>query len=298
MTSAYSQQHQNVQRTWILMFLFVGLVSALFYIVSAVTRNPFWAFIGLFVSLAQAIGGYFFGDKLALSSAGAKEINYDQNPQLFEMVQNLAKVAGIPTPKVFISPDPSPNAFACGRDPKHANVCFNQGILDVLDKNELEGVTAHELSHIKNRDILVMTVTMVMASIIGFVCDAGMRMVMWGGMSGGDEDNSGPNPVVMIFFVISMLAMPFLAMLIQMGVSRQREFLADASGAVLTRYPQGLASALQKLNDNPVPTQNYSTAMAHFYISEPKREWGKTVKNMFSTHPALEDRIEALNKMG
>jgi heat shock protein HtpX len=299
MTSAYSYQSGNVQKTWILLFLFVGIVSALFYILGLYTGNSSFALIGFVISIGQAVFAYFGGEKMALLSAGAKEITYEDSPQLFEMVTNLSRIAGIPVPKIHISPDLSANAFACGRDPKHASICFNQGILDLLDKNELEGVAAHELSHVKNRDTLVMTVAMVLSSVISFIADSGMRMMMWGGMRGEDDDNNGgSNPVIMILFVISIILAPFVSMLIQMAISRQREFLADASGVVLTRYPQGLISALNKLYSSPVPTSHYSTSTCHFYISPPKREWGEKMQSFFSTHPSIAERTERLEQMG
>ena len=297
MTSAYSYQNGNVQKTWILLFLFVGVVSGLFYGFGAYTRSPIFGVLGLVVSLGQAVFAYFGGEKLALLSAGAKEIQYEDSPQIFEMVTNLCRVAGIPVPKIHISPDPSANAFACGRDPAHASICFNQGILDLLDKNELEGVVAHELSHVKNRDTLVMTVTMVMASVISFIADSGMRMMFWGG-NNRDDNEGGNNPVVMILFVIGIMLAPFVSLLIQMAISREREYLADASGVVLTRYPQGLIGALNKLYASPVPTNHYSTSTCHFYIAPPKQQFGENMKSFFSTHPSIENRVERLNKMG
>jgi heat shock protein HtpX len=296
MTSAYSYQNGNVQKTWILLFLFVGIVSGLFYGFGLYTHNPIFGVIGLIVSLGQAVFAYFGGEKLALMSAGAKEIQYEDSPQIFEMVQNLSRIAGIPVPKIHISPDPSANAFACGRDPKHASICFNQGILDLLDKNELEGVAAHELSHVKNRDTLVMTVTMVLSSVVSFVADTGMRMMFWGG--GNDDKENGNNPAVMILFIIGIMLAPFVSLMIQMAISRQREYLADASAVVLTRYPQGLISALDKLYSSPVPTNHFSTATSHFYISPPKKEWGEKMQNFFSTHPSIADRTDRLSKMG
>jgi heat shock protein HtpX len=298
MTSAYSYQSGNVQKTWILLFLFVGIVSGLFYGFGIYTRNPIFGVIGLLVSLGQAVFAYYGGEKLALLSAGAKEIKYEDSPQIFEMVQNLSRTAGIPVPKIHISPDPSANAFACGRDPAHASICFNQGILDLLDKNELEGVAAHELSHVKNRDTLVMTVTMVLASVISFVSDAGLRMMMWGGNSNDDDSGGNGSPIVAILFVIGIILAPFLSLIIQMAISRQREYLADASGVLLTRYPQGLIGALNKLYASPVPTNHYSTSTCHFYIAPPKQQFGEKMKSFFSTHPSIEDRVERLNKMG
>jgi heat shock protein HtpX len=293
--SAYSYQSANQRKTLILLVVFVGLVSAMFYGFSVVSRQPIFAIIGLVISLGQAIFAYYGGASLALLSAGGVEISEAQAPQIHNMVENLSRVAGIPKPKIFISPDPSPNAFACGRDPENANICLNEGILKLLNKNELEGVIAHELSHVKNRDILVMTVTMVLASVISFIADFAFRAMWWGGVSNDDSDNK--SPIVLIVYVIALVLAPFVALLIQMSISRSRERLADASAVVMTRYPKGLMDALTKLYNSPVPTDHYSTATNHFYISPPKKSWDEKISGLFSTHPPLEERIEALRKL-
>lgn len=299
MTSAYSQQNSNVQKTWLLIIVFVGLVSGLFYGYGYVSGNYSITIIGVVLSVGQCLVSYFGGEKLALMSAGAKQITYVQNPQIFEIVTNISKVAGIPVPKIHISPDPSPNAFACGRDPDHASICLNQGIIDLLNKQELEGVIAHELSHIKNRDILIMTITMVLSSIISFIADYGIRAMMWGGGRNNDDgEGNGSTVIVMVLYVIAMVLAPVVSAVITMSVSREREFLADATAVVFTRYPKGLADALLKLEGDPTPSEHYSTATNHFYISEPKRSWGEKAMSLFSTHPKISERVEALMKMG
>ena len=277
------------------MFFFVGFVSALCYGMGIVSRNPSIAVIGLVVSLVQCGVAYWFGDKLALMSSGAKQIAYEDAPKIFEMTQNLSRIAGIPVPKIYISDDPSPNAFACGRNPDNASICLNQGIIDLLDKNELEGVIAHELSHIKNRDILVMTTTMVLSSLITFIADMGIRTVGWGKNS-NDEDS--PSIFFVIIYVVVLALAPIVSTIITMAVSREREFLADATAITITRYPQGLSNALLKLHNDPTPSEHYSTATNHFYISEPKRSFGDKVQSWFSTHPPVQERVEALSKMG
>jgi heat shock protein HtpX len=278
------------------MFVFIGLVSAFFYGFATYSNRPYLAVIGLVISLGQAVFAYFGGEKLAIMQAGGVLVTEDQSPQIHNMVENLAKISGIPKPKIYISPDPSPNAFACGRDPQHASMCLNQGILDLLDKNELEGVIAHELSHVANRDILVMTVTMVLASVISFVADMAVRAMWWGG---GDNNGNGENksPIIFIFYILALVLAPIVSLLIQMAISRSRESLADASAIVITRYPKGLMDALTKLYESPVPTNHYSTATSHFYIAPPKQQWGEKVQSLFSTHPPLKDRIEALRKL-
>lgn len=293
MTSAYSVQNRNQRNTWILILLFVGLVSAVFYFFAWYYNSPAIAFFGLILSFGQAFAAYFFGDKIALTVAGAKEVDAKEAGQLHVLVENLSKVAGIPKPKIFVSPDESANAFACGRDPEHASVCVNVGLLKILNKAELEGVLAHEISHIKNRDILVMTVTMVLSSLISFLADIGFRLSFF---SGGRNKESN-SPIVLILYLVTIALAPFIAILIQMAVSRSREYLADASAVVLTRYPEGLVSALNKLYASPVPTSHYATSMNHFYISPPKKKFGEKVSTLFSTHPPLEERIAALEKM-
>ena len=293
--SAYSYQSSNKRKTAILLILFVGLVSALFYGFAAVYNQPIFAVFGLILSVGQALVAYYGGGALAIMSAGGQEVTAEEAPQIHNMVENLSKIAGIPKPKIFVSPDPSPNAFACGRDPEHANICLNQGILTLLTKNELEGVIAHELAHVLNRDILVMSVTMVLASLISFISDFAFRMMWWGGGSSRDDENK--SPIVIVVYIIALVLAPFVALLIQMAISRSRESLADASAVVMTRYPKGLMDALTKLYESPVPTEHYSTATSHFYISPPKKSWGEKVSGLFSTHPPLEERIEALKKL-
>lgn len=294
--SAYSQQSHSQTKTMILMFVFIGLVSGIFYAFGAISRTPSLIWIGLFVSFGQCGIAYFFGDKLALSSSGARQLESEEMTSIQEIVQNLSKVAGIPVPRIFISPDPSPNAFACGRSPKNASICLNQGILDLLNRSELEGVIAHELSHIKNRDILIMTVSMVLASVISFLADFGFRSGFMNGF-GNKDDNKNRGIIVIIFYILLIVISPIVSTLIQMAVSRQREFLADATAVTMTRYPTGLKNALAKLYQSPVPSQHYSTAMNHFFISPPKKSWNEKINTFFSTHPSLEERIAALDGM-
>ena len=299
MNSAYSQQSNNITRTWILLTLFIGLISALFYGLAYYFNSPILIFVGIALSLGQALIAYFAGGSLAVAQAGGKEVTYEQSPQIHEMVENLARIAGIPKPKIYISPDQSANAFACGRDPEHANICINQGLLNILDKNQLEGVLAHELSHVKNRDILVSTITMVLAGVISFVADFGFRSMAFGGFGGGskDEDSNNKSPIFFVLYIIVLILAPILSTLITLAVSRQREFLADASGVVLTRYPEGLIGALEKLYSSPIPTEHFSTATSHFYIAPPKQNFGENIQGLFSTHPSVEARVEALRKM-
>lgn len=291
MSSIYSLQYKNRNKTLLLIFGFVGFVAAIFYLLSLYLGNIYIAFFGLGISLFQAGIAYYTGDKIALKMNGAQLSKYQDNPTLHNLVENISKTAGIPKPKVYISPDPSANAFATGRDPKNASVCVNQGLLNLLDKNELEAVLAHEIAHIKNRDILVMTVTAVLASVIGFIADIGAHILIWGG-----NGNSQKNPIAIIALILVIILAPIVALIIQMAVSRSREYLADASAVQYTRYPQGMISALEKLYNSKTPTKHYHSSTNHFFIAPPKKKFGEKFSGLFSTHPPLSERIEALRK--
>jgi len=292
--SVYRLQSKNIRKTWLLIFLFVGLVGSLFFGFSWYFNNPFLSILGVILSVGQAFVAYFFGDSIALSTVQARQVDNKTSPELVTIVENLTKIAGIPTPKIYISPDQSANAFACGRDPEHASICVNQGLLNLLSKPELEGVLAHEIAHIKNRDILIMTVTMVLTSIVSFLADTGTRIALF---SGSNKDGEGKSsPVAIVLYLIVLVLAPIISTIITMAVSRSREYLADATAVVFTRYPDGLISALEKLYKSPMPSQHYATSMNHFYIAPPKKTFGKQMENFFSTHPSIEDRILALQK--
>lgn len=295
MASAYTYQLHNVRRTWILIVVFTALTSGVFYVFGAFYGNSLFAVAGLLISLVQAGLAYFVGDKIALATARAQEVGSERAPQIHLLVENLSKIAGISKPKIFISPDKSANAFATGRNPENAKICLNRGILDLLNKAELEGVIAHELAHIKNRDILVMTVTMVMSSVITFLADFGLRMRFF---NFNDRDRESTSPIITVLYLLTLFLAPLAATLISLGISRKREFLADATGVVMTRYPDGLKNALQKLYRNPTPTDHYATSMNHFYITPVKKTFGEKINGLFSTHPSLEERIANLNSMG
>jgi heat shock protein HtpX len=230
-----------------------------------------------------------------LKLAGAKEANRDENFDLYTIVENLSITAGLPMPKVYIVIDPAPNAFATGRNKEHAVVCATTGLLAILNKTELEGVIAHELSHVGNRDMLLSTVVVVLVGFVSVAADVFRRSLFFGGgrRSGGDGEE---NAIIMIIGIILSILAPIVAMLIQLAISRKREFLADASGALLTRYPEGLASALQKISQYSQPMIHQSSAIAHLYISDPTggSKFGKKISNLFSTHPPIEERIKAL----
>ena len=244
------------------------------------------------------IFSYWSSDKIALSLNHAKEIKREDNVDLWNTVENLSITAGLPMPKVCIIEDPSPNAFATGRDKNHAVVCVTTGLLQILNKTELEGVIAHELSHIGNRDILLSTVVVVLVGFVSIVSHMFLRSTFFGGR-GNRDNNDGAGIMMLIGIVLSILA-PISATLIQLAISRKREFLADASGALITRYPEGLASALQKISNYSGKMQYANTATAHMFIVNPfgsGSQLGKKVSNLFSTHPPLEDRIARLRSM-
>src|SRR3989344_1487153 len=242
----YSQIRANKLKSYFIIFLFIGLISLVFYVIGQYYSDPTTYFIiGLVFALFTGITSYFYSDKLVLKMSSAKPASKEKYFDYYTVTENLAIGAGIPMPKLFVIDDPTPNAFATGRDPKHAVVAATTGLLERLDRSEIEGVIAHELSHVKNYDILVMTVVTVLVGTIGFAVDLIMRAMMWGGLS--NDDDRRPNPVAMVVFIVALIIMPIIASLIQFAVSRKREFLADASGALLTRNPEGLASALEKI---------------------------------------------------
>jgi heat shock protein HtpX len=246
------------------------------------------------------VGSFWFSDKLAIKAAGAVPIKKADNPELWNMVENLSITAGLPMPKVHIIDDAAPNAFATGRNPKHAAIAVTTGIMQMLNKQELEGVLAHELSHIGNRDILVMSVAVVLVGFIAILADMMGRMAMFGSMNNNNKE--GGHPLVIVMGIVIMLLGPLAAQLMQMAVSRKREFLADASGALLTRYPEGLASALEKIGGYSQPMKRANSATAHMFITNPfgsnsKAKAGKMMRKMFSTHPPMEERVAMLRGM-
>jgi heat shock protein HtpX len=293
----YNQIDSNKRKTWLLMALFgifiIGIGWFLdFYYEGGTSILIFAIIISIFMSLTS----YYQADKLALWSTGAKEIKKEDNPYVYRMVENLCIAAGTPMPKVHIINSPALNAFATGRNPEHASIAFTTGIIEALENEELEGVIAHELSHIKNYDILVMTVVVVLVGIIALVGDFFLRMQFFGRGHRSSNDNKGnAGAIIMIIGLIFMILSPIIAEIIKLAISRKREYLADASGALLTRYPEGLARALEKISASSAPLQTASTATAHLFISNPFSQ--KKISSIFSTHPPIADRIAELRKM-
>lgn len=292
MSTLYHEQSKNVTKTWILMTMFFIVVIGLGWFFSYYYGNPNILYIFVIFSIVMNITSYWFSDKIVLKLAGAKEAKREEYFDLYTSVENLSITAGLPMPKVYVINDPAPNAFATGRDKNHAVVAATTGLLAILEKNELEGVIAHELSHIGNRDMLISTVAVVLVGFVSILSDMFMRSMWFGGHR--DNDNKGGNILMIVGIILSILA-PIFAMLLQLGISRKREFLADASGALLTRYPEGLANALRKISQYSKPMNRQSSAIAHLYIADPKgSKIGKRISGLFATHPPVEERIKAL----
>ena len=296
MATFYTHQGANVRKTWLLMGMFLVLVIAVGYGVSWYLESPAILYGAVIFALLMNVGSYWFSDKMVLNMTHARPATRAEFPDLWNIVENLSITAGLPTPKVYVVDDQSPNAFATGRDPEHAVVAATTGLLAILDRTELEGVIAHELSHIGNRDMLVMTVAVVLAGFLAILADFFLRVAMHGG---GNDRNKGP--IVIVFAIVGIILVPIAAQLIQLAISRKREFLADASGALLTRYPEGLASALEKISTYPRPMRTANHATAHLFIADPfggdKRSLMSKIGSLFQTHPSVADRVKILRDM-
>ncbi len=290
----YQNQKSNIFKTWFYLLVFALLLTSVGFIASAMFGSITFMYLGLAMAIGTNFFSYFFSDSMVLKMSGAHQLGSGERQDLVNMVEKLAMEKGIPTPKVYIVNDPAPNAFATGRNPKHGAMAYTTGILPLLTKEELEGVTAHELSHIANRDTLVSTVVAVMASIISFFGN----MFYYGSSISGNSDRQDNSPVFgIIGFLVIVVFAPLAATIVQMAISRKRELLADSTGAKMTGKPEALANALRKISGFPVPMQTASPAMAHLYISDPfKTEYQKTpwYVSIFMTHPPVEERIKAL----
>ena len=292
----YSEVAHNRFKTYLIFTLFLLLFTGFFYIIGLSYGDAnSYAIMGFLIAFASSVGSYFYSDKIVIATTKARLAKKEEFFDLYTVTENLAIASGIPMPKVYVVDDPSPNAFATGRNPKHGVVCATTGLLQMLNRTELEGVIAHELSHIRNYDILVATVTAVLVGTIGLTDDWIMRSFWWGG---GDRDKN-KSPITLILLVAALIITPIVATLIQLAVSRRREYLADASGALLTRYPLGLANALEKINAYPKGVQSASSSTAHLFFANPfkKGERASWFTNLFSTHPPAAKRIEILRNM-
>lgn len=291
MATPYTHSSKNIGLTWLYLSIFLIVVIGIGYIFSGFYGNSIILYIAVAFSVITSFASYWWSDKIVLSMSHAKLVEREHHPELYTLVENLAITAGMPIPNIYISEDPALNAFATGRNPEHGVICFTTGILARLDRAELEGVAAHELSHIKNRDTLVSTIVVILAGFISIIADMFQHSLIFGGSR--DNDNKS-GPLVIVGIVLAILA-PIAALLIRMAISRKRELLADASGALLTRYPEGLASALQKISSDPQSVATASDATAHLYISNPFK--GRHLTKLFMTHPPVEERIAALRDM-
>jgi len=294
----HNQIDSNKRKTLILILIFVAFVLGIGYFLYYYYNSLEFLIIAVIISLIMTLTSYYSGDKVALLTAGAKgPIKKSDNPYVYRMVENLCITAGLPMPKIYIIPEKAPNAFATGRDPKHASIALTQGLIDQLENEELEGVIAHELSHIKNYDIRLMTVVVVLVGIVALLGNWFLRFRFTGGRRGSRSGGQFQGIILIVGLIFVMLS-PLIAELIQLAISRKREFLADASGALLTRYPEGLARALEKISAYKAPLQHANNATAHLYIANPFGERAKKgLAKLFSTHPPIEERVRVLRSM-
>ncbi len=295
----YNNVSSNKRKTWVLLFGFSIFIILVAYVFATAMNEPAILYGVVVFSIISSFVSYWWSDKIVLAMSGAQEVVHDSNKELFHIVENLCITAGLPQPKIYLIDDSAPNAFATGRDPEHAVIAVTSGLLDKLEKAELEGVIAHELSHIGNRDILLATIVTVLVGIVVLLADWFRRYSFFGGRKNDDNREGGQLALIItiVAIVLSILA-PLFAYLMQFSISRKREFLADSNGALLTRYPEGLARALEKISADSEPLEVANRATAHLYFSSPfKEDGGKKVSwftKMFMTHPPVEERIRAL----
>ena len=296
----YSNKESNIRRTWLLFTVFLVVIIGIGWAFSRIYANPSILYFAVIFSVLMNIAAYWYSDKIVLKMAKAVPVEKKDAPELYNIVENLSITAGLPMPKIYLIREQQPNAFATGRNPKHAIVAVTEGLLEKLDRSELEGVLAHELSHIGNRDMLLSTVIVVLVGFISILSDMFLRSAFWGGLGRRDDrDNGQAGAILMIAGIALSILAPLAAMLIQLAISRKREFLADASGALLTRYPEGLASALKKISSDATPMRAANNTTAHLWLDDPfkgqkKASW---LRKLFMTHPPIEERIAALRGM-
>ena len=284
----------NKRNTVFIIAMFVIIVGILGFVAQSMTGGGWTITIGTVIGAGiYTLIQYFASSSQALAISGAHEIQKSDNPRLYRIVENLSNTTGTPMPKVYIIQDDAPNAFATGRDPKHAVVAATTGLLDLMDDSELEGVMAHELGHVQNYDIRVSTIVFGLVVAVGFIADILLRLSFFGG---NNRNNNNSNPIMMVLGILAVILAPLVAGIVQAAVSRQREYLADATGAMTTRHPDALASALEKLATYGRPVRRQNASMAHMWIADPNKQ--SKVERLFSTHPPLSERIERLGKIG
>lgn len=282
----YSAIAANKRNTVLIMLVFVFVIAGLGWGISLYYGEPTLLYYVAVGALIYAVIQYYTASKLALAVTGANPIEKKDNPRLYRIVENLSIATGLPTPKVYVIDDPSPNAFATGRDPRHASVAATTGLMDVMDDRELEAVMAHEMGHVQNYDIRVSMIVFGLVAAIGLISDVVLRMMIF------SDNKNNSSPIFMIIGIVAIILAPIVALLVQAAVSRQREYLADSTGALTTRYPEGLASALEKLQKHSRPMKRQNGSTAHLFFSNPMR--AGFFSKIFSTHPPLQDRIDRL----
>ena len=297
--NVYDEIAGNRWRTWLLVGLFVAIVALLGYVLGEVwfggNGGLFVLPFALAIASISGLTSYFAGDKIVLGMSQAHEVSEQQEPQLHHVVEELVIGAGIPKPKIYVIEDSAPNAFATGRDPKHSSVAVTRGLLTKLDRTELQGVIAHELSHVRNFDIRLMLIVAVLLGMAALLSDWIFRSMFWGGR--GRNRDRGGNPILLIVALVLAVLTPIIAQLIQLAVSRQREYMADASGALLTRYPAGLANALRKIAADKEALEVANKATAPLYIANPLHDEPRFLDGLFDTHPPIQERIKRLEAM-
>jgi len=295
----YTQAESNTRKTWLLIFFFLVFIIALGWLFSYILNNRGILIIAVIFSIFVSFSSYWHSDKIVLSMTKAKPIEKKDNPELYRIVENLSIAAGLPMPKICIIDEFQPNAFATGRDQKHAVVVVTSGLLKKLERVELEGVIAHELSHIGNKDMLLGTVLVILVGIIALLSQWFLRISFFGGMRRRRDSKNSTSAIFAVLGIIAAILAPIVATLIKLAISRKREFLADATGALLTRYPEGLARALEKISRDSNPLRVANTSNCHLYISNPFKDKQKEnwLTKMFLTHPPIEERIKALKEM-
>ncbi len=294
----YEQIASNKRKSFFLILFFLGLIFALAWLFGELTNlGPHGLTLAVVIAVVMTFGSYYSSDKIVLAISRARPVEKKDYPYLYNVVEGLAIAAGLPKPRCYIIDDTAPNAFASGRNPKNSVIVVTTGLLQKLNRAELEGVIAHEMAHIKNYDILVQTLAVVMVGIVVLLSDWILRTFLWGGRRRSSKDSGNIGAIIVVVGLILAIFSPFIAQLIRLAVSRKREFLADANGAFLTRYPPGLASALKKLDADREPLEAANKATAHLYIVNPLKDIKGTVNKLFSTHPPIKERITALEKM-
>jgi heat shock protein HtpX len=293
----YEAVERNVRATWLLFALVIAVAGMLGYAFGEMFEFGYAGVaLALVVAGVGAWGSYYFSDAVVLTISGARPADRDRHPYLFNAVEGLALAAGLPVPRIYVIDDTAPNAFATGRDPAHAAIAVTSGLLDKLNRLELEGVLAHEMAHIQHYDIRLATVAAVLVGMVALMSDWFLRSMYWGRRRGSRQGGAAFGLLILVGFALAALA-PVAAQLLRLAISRSREFLADAAGVLLTRYPEGLASALEKISADPEPLEVANKATAHMYIINPLREWGGWTNALFNTHPSVEERVRRLRDM-